>query len=176
MDLIASKTRSPRDLISSTGPLRSESEDLQRLKAGRDAAKSILSRFPDYGKSPPEYLAGMSELLSTFPADMLRTMTDPRIGISAKHKFSPTQADVIEFADHLRQKRESVRDLRQGRVPEPIGLGVKAMPFPKLWAAFADEPHLLHRNFEMLADAARSLAMHGKDEARNILRRGASIA
>lgn len=136
----------------------------------------ILSRFPDYGKSPPEYLAGMAELLSTFPADMLRTMTDPRIGISAKHKFLPTQADVIEFADHLRQKRETVRDLRDGRIPEPVGLGVKAMPFPKLWAAFADEPELLHRNFELLSEASRALGMHGKEAARGVLKRGFSIA
>jgi len=118
----------------------------------------------------------MAELLSTFPADMLRTMTDPRLGISAKHKFLPTQADVLEFAEAWRNRRESVRDLRQGRVPEPIGLGVKAEPFPKLWAAFASEPELLHRTFDTLSDASRALVIHGREAAAGILRRGVSIA
>lgn len=143
---------------------------------GRDAAKAILSRYPDYGKAPPEYLAGMAELLASFPTDVIATMTDRRIGISAQHKFLPTQADVIEFAAKLQEKRASMRDLRQGRVPEPIGLGVKAEPFPKLWAAFKDSPTLLHRNFETLSDASRALAMHGREAAESILRRGVSIA
>lgn len=132
----------------------------------------ILSRFPDYGKSPAEYLAGMAELFSTFPAEMLRTMTDPRIGISASHKFLPTQADVIEFADMLREKRDSMRDLRRGRIPEPIGAGTKPEPFPKLWAEFRSEPTLLRRNFDTLADASRALAQSGREAAESILRRG----
>lgn len=166
---------SPQDLTSSTAPSNSESASLQRLKRGRDAAKAILSRYPDYGKAPPEYLAGMSELLSTFPEDILRTMTDARIGISARHKFLPTQADVIEFHEKLMEKRASMRDIRQGRVPEPIGLGTKAEPFPKLFAAFKHEPTLLHRTFEALWDASRSLATEGREAAEKILRRGKAI-
>lgn len=139
---------------------------------GRDVAKAILSRFPDYGKASPEYLAGMAQLLSTFPADILKVMVDPRLGISARCKFLPTQAEVIEYADMLREKREAVRDLRKGRVPEPIGLGKKAEPFPALWAAFKDETDLLRRNFDTLADASRALAMHGREAAVRVLRGG----
>lgn len=135
----------------------------------------ILSRYPDYAKTPPEYLAGMSELLSTFPEDMLRTMTDARIGLSARHKFLPTQADVIEFHEKLLEKRAAMRDVRQGRVPEPIGLGTKAEPFPKLWAAFKSEPTLLHRTFETLCDASRALATEGQEAAEKILRRGKAL-
>lgn len=173
MDLVP--TPSPQDLISSTAPSNSESARLQRLKAGRDAAKTILSRYPDYGKSPPEYLAGIAELLADIPPENLRVMVDPRIGISAKHKFLPTQADILEFDEQIEARRYATRDLRQGRVPEPIGLGVKAMPFPKLAAAFKDQPHLLQRSFDCLFDASKALATQGRDAAETILKRGKTI-
>ena len=164
-------TLSPQDLRSSTAPSSSESASLQRLKAGRDAAKTILCRFPDYGKAPPEYLAGIAELLASFDADVLRTMTDPRIGISARCKFLPTQADIVEVAEALEARRHATRDLRQGRVPEQV-YQRKPMPFPKLWAAFHSEPTLLDRNFDTLADASRALAQHGREAAEGILKRG----
>jgi hypothetical protein len=154
-----------------TEPSKTRNDDLHRLKNGRDAAKMILSRYPDYGKAPPEYLAGISQLLSTMSDDVLRTMTDPRIGISAKHKFLPTQADIVEFEDAIYAKRYATRDLRQGRVPERIGYS-KPEPFPKLWKAFADEADLLQgQHFEQLNEASRSLAMFGKDAARDVLKR-----
>lgn len=146
---------------------------MQRLKAGTEAAQTILSRYPDYGKASPEYLAGIAELLAEFPDDVLRTMTDRRIGISAKHKFLPTQADIVEFADKLDEKRASMRDLRKGRVPEPIGNGLKPTPFPQLWAAFKDEPQLLVRTFNCLFDASKRLATDGKEAAREVLARAA---
>ena len=130
----------------------------------------ILSRYPDYGKAPPEYLAGIAELLSSFPADVLRTMTDNHIGISAKHKFLPTQADFIEYADALAERRHNMRDLRKGRVAEPVGAGVKLEPFPSLWAAFRDMPELLQRDFEALAGASKALALDGRDAAEQMLR------
>lgn len=170
------ETLSPQDLTSSTQPSPSASASLERLKAGRDAAKAILSRFPDYGKSSPEYLAGIAELLAGYPADVVRQMTDPRIGISAICKFLPTQADIVEYAERLEAKRHATRDLRQGRVAEPTYSGGPPMPFPKLWAAFRDTPEMMHRNFDCLADASRALAMHGREAAEGILRRGRDAA
>ena len=131
----------------------------------------ILSRFPDYGKAPPEYLAGIAELLASYSLDIVRTMTDSRIGISARCKFLPTQADIVEFAEALESRRHATRDLRQGRVAErPYER--KAIPFPSLWAAFREEPALLERTFETLADASRALAQNGRESAEGILRRG----
>lgn len=174
MDLVP--TPSLQDLKSSIAPSSSESENLQRLKAGRDAAKTILSRYPDYGKAPAEYLASIAELLADMSPENLRSLTDKRIGISAKCKFLPTHADFVEFVEQIEAKRYSARDLRRGRVPELIGNGTKAEPFPKLAAAFKDQPQLLHRNFDCLFDASRALATRGREAAEQILRRGKDIA
>lgn len=130
-----------------------------------------MSRFPDYGKAPPEYLAGIAELLAGFDDEVLKTITDKRIGVSARCKFLPTQADIVEFAEALEARRHATRDLRQGRVAEKP-YERPAMPFPKLWAAFREEPALLERTFDTLADASRALAQHGRAEAEGILRRG----
>lgn len=173
MDL--APTLSPQDLTSSTAQLSEKNVRLQKLKAGSEAAKIILSRYPDYGKAPPEYLASIAELLADMPPENIRVMTDKHIGISAKCKFLPTHADFIEFDEQIEARRYATRDLRQGRVPEPVGVGVKAMPFPKLWAMFKDEPHLLHRNFDCLCDASKALTTSGVDAAREMLRKGRTI-
>lgn len=171
MDLVT--IPSPQDLISSTAPSQTPNVRLQRLQAGRDAAKKILSRYPDYGKASPEYIAGIAELLASYPDDILKTAADNRIGISAVNKFLPTQADIIEYIDKLEQKRYATRDIRQGRVPEPIGKKEKPTPFPALWKAFADEPDLLVRTFNCLCDASKRLALDGKEAARDVLMRAA---
>lgn len=120
-------------------------------------------------------MAGLSELLATYPDDVLKSMCDRRIGISARCKYLPTHADVIEYAEALEAKRYATRDLRQGRKPEPIGFGAKCIPFPALWKAFANEPELLVRRFESLFDASRALATQGVDEARAILAKAKPI-
>lgn len=173
MDL--APTLSQPDLNSLNEQSNERNARLQRLKAGMDAAKTILSRYPDYGKAPPEYLASIAELLADMPPENLRVMTDKHIGISAKCKFLPTHADFVEFDEQIEARRYATRDLRQGRVPEPIGAGVKAMPFPKLWAAFKDEPHMLQCNFDCLFDASRALAVDGVEAARELLKRGKPI-
>ena len=173
MDL--APTLSPQDLTSSIEQLSDKSERLRKLKAGTEAAQAILTRYPDYGKASPEYLASIAELLADMPPENLRVMTDKFIGISAKCKFLPTHADFVEFDEALEAKRYATRDLRQGRVAEPI-YSAKPMPFPKLWAEFREEPHLLQRNFDCLCDASKALAMHGKAAALDVLKRGKSAA
>lgn len=143
---------------------------MQRLKAGMEAAKTILSRYPDYGKAAPEYLASIAELLADIPPENLKVMVDKYIGISARCKYLPTHADFVEFDEKLEARRFATRDLRQGRVAEPVK-SQKPMPFPKLWEAFKDEPHLLQTTFDRLFDASRLLATEGVSAARNALER-----
>ena len=138
------------------------------------AAEKILSRYPDYGKTPREYVAGLAELLAGYPDDILKTLCDIRIGITAVERFIPSPAAIVEYIEKLEAKRYEVRDLRKGRVPEPV-YQTKPMPFPKLWSAFREEQHLLERNFDCLCDASKALAMHGREAAADILRRGKSI-
>lgn len=142
---------------------------------GLKAAKAIITRYPEYGKAPPEYLAGLAKLLATYEGDVLAEMTDLRSGISARHKFLPTPADFVEFADQIFARRASMRDLRNGRVPEPIGRGGKPRPFPRLFDAFQQEPALLVRTFDTLSEASKALARHGTEAARDVLRAGRSI-
>lgn len=167
MDL--APTPSLPDLNSSNEQSNERNARLQRLKVGMEAAKTILSRYPDYGKAPPEYLASIAELLADIPPENLKVMVDKFIGISARCKYLPTHADFVEFDEKLEARRYATRDLRQGRVPEPVGNGQKPQPFPGLWRAFKDEPHLLHANFDKLFEASRQLALHGREAARDLL-------
>jgi hypothetical protein len=168
MDL--APTPSLPDLNSLNEQSNERNARLQRLKTGMDAAKTILTRYPDYGKAPPEYLASIAELLADIPPENLKVMVDKYIGVSARCKYLPTHADFVEFDEKLEARRFATRDLRQGRVPEPVK-SQKPMPFPKLWEAFKDEPHLLQTNFDKLFEASRQLATQGKEAARDVLAR-----
>lgn len=175
MDQLASRLPEiPSPSLSNRLP-SSEREQLARLEAGLQAAKTIVTRYPEYGKAPPEYLAGLAKLLATYPDDVLATMTDIRIGVSARYKFLPTPAEIVEFGERIEERRESMRDIRKGRIPEPIGSGGKAEPFPRLFATFRSEPDLLKRSFETLFDASRALATQGEESARAVLKAGKSI-
>lgn len=164
---------SPEQLTKFAGP--SKQQRIDALKRGLDAAEKVLSRYPDYGKVSREYVAGIAELLADYPEDVLSTLCDKRIGISAVERFIPAPAAFVEYLEKLEAKRYATRDLRQGRVPEPVGSGQKPMPFPKLAAAFKDEPSLLQRNFECLCDASKALATQGREAAKTILMRGRTI-
>jgi len=166
---------SSRPLRSSELEQSGELEKLARLNAGLEAAKAIVTRYPEYGKAPPEYLAGLAKLMATYPDDVLATMTDIRIGVSARYKFLPTPAEIVEFGERLEQRREALKDVRKGRIPEPIGSLGKAMPFPRLFGTFREEPELLVRGFDTLAAASRALATQGRDAARAVLSAGKSI-
>ncbi len=54
-------------------------------------------------------------------------------------------------------------------------------PYPKLWAAFADEPAIIDAlergglNFDHLTEASKRHAMRGKDEAREYIAATANI-
>jgi hypothetical protein len=169
------RTLSQMDSTLSTVQSQQRSEGLERLKTGRDAAKAILSRYPDYGKAPPEYLASIADLLSSFPDAMLKSLCDKHIGIAARCKYLPTHADFVEYADNWQERQHNLsRDPRAGRIPEPVR-HIKFEPFPKMYAAFKDSPQLLHRTFDCLADAAKAFHREGKEAAAEILKRGHSI-
>ncbi len=138
------------------------------------AVEKVLSRYPDYGKTPREYVAGLAELLAEYPDDILDTLCDKRIGISAVERFIPSPAAFVEYIEKLEARRYATRDLRKGRVPEPIGNSTKVMPFPKLAAAFKDEPHMLCRSFDCLSDASKALATIDQEAARQVLQKGKS--
>ena len=145
----------------------------------RKAAKKILTSYPDYGKAPPEYGVNLAEYLSFLTPDEISVVMNPRTGITAKTQFLPTNAEIQallreheekqrQFKTHTHYKRfDSVvteQDVATDRTP--------FRPFPKLWKEFGDEPWVLKgHTFETLAEASRSLAMFGKESARDVLTR-----
>lgn len=136
-----------------------------KLDAGKKAAKRILSSYPDYGKAPAEYLLSMTELLASYPENIIARLADLRTGIASRTSYLPTVHDVTklanEFLDADLQRRKAPR-----REAEPSPARSPYMPFPKLWEALASEKYLLEgRTFDCLFEASRRLAMQGKQEA-----------
>lgn len=166
-------------------PTRSQSsmpsltrQSVERMEAGKRAAKKILASFPDYGKAPPEYVVNLAESLSYLNEDELSVVLHPLNGVAARCKFLPTFADIFAVLVEHRAKQEQFKPAhtaykRFEPAPEtPVKVDTVFRPFPKLWAAFSDEPGLMKgHTFEALSEAARSLAMFGKDAARDVLAR-----
>jgi hypothetical protein len=149
------------------------------MDAGRRAAKKLLSRFPDYGRAPPEYVVNLAESLSYLSEEELALVLHPVTGVASRTKFLPTFADIsavlqehrekqIQFKPHTTYKRlDSV--VTPADVAKPRA---RYQPYPKLWAAFVGEDDLfIGHTFETLTEASRCLAMFGKDSARDVLAR-----
>jgi hypothetical protein len=149
------------------------------MDAGRRAAKKILASFPDYGKAPPEYVVNLAESLSHLSEEDLAVVLHPVTGVASKTKFLPTFADISALLQEHRAKQDQFKPhttyKRLESVVTPADVAkprAKYQPYPKLWAAFAGEDDLLTgHTFETLTEASRSLAMFGKDAARDVLAR-----
>lgn len=169
---IPSQTLSPSSMPSPTR------QSAAQMDMGRKAAKKILTSYPDYGKAPPEYAVNLAEYLSFLTEDEIAAVMHPKTGITSKTTFLPTHAEIKALLDEQEEQRAKYRQTNSGyqrfeSVVTPQD-GVKDTapfrPFPKLWAAFYEEPWLMKgKTFETLWEASRSLAMFGKDSARDVL-------
>lgn len=167
-------TRSPSSMPS---PTRQSAE---AVDMGRKAAKKILTSYPDYGKAPPEYAVNLAEYLSFLTQDEIATVMHPKTGITSKTAFLPTNADIQALLREDEERKARFRPTNSGYqrfasvVTEKDAVKDTApfRPFPKLWAAFYEEPWLTKgKTFEELWEASRSLAMFGKEAARDVLAR-----
>lgn len=144
---------------------------------GRKAAKKILTSYPDYGKAPPEYAVNLAECLSFLTQEEIALVMHPRHGITAKTAYLPTNADIQTLLREHEEKRRQFQSHTHYRrfqsvcTPQDVQPDKTPFrPFPKLWAAFGEEPWLLKgHTFETLSEASRSLAMFGKEAARDVL-------
>jgi hypothetical protein len=66
----------------------------------------ILSCYPDYGKTSPEYIMRITETLATFPEWVLVEMCDLRTGVSAQCEFLPTVAAITTAGESIMRQRE----------------------------------------------------------------------
>lgn len=170
-------TFTTHSLSSMPSPTR---QSAAQVDMGRKAAKKILTSYPDYGKAPPEYAVNLAEYLSFLTEDEIRVVMHPKTGITSKTSFLPTNADIQALLREHEEQKAKFRPTTSGyqrfeSVVSPSD-GVKDTapfrPFPKLWAAFYEEPWLMKgHTFDMLWEASRSLGMFGKDAARDVLAR-----
>lgn len=108
-----------------------------------EAAKRILSAYPDYGRAPPEYLLTFTELLSTFDDETLAALCDLRTGLATRTAYLPTIADIDKF---LRARRAEQEDRGRFRMPGPA---------PSMVTYTQDEYHAM-RFYPESADAEKA--------------------
>jgi hypothetical protein len=133
----------------------------------------ILRAFPDYGKSPPEYVASLVQLMCEYPVHIQEKCADLRRGVASKTDFLPTIKTISEMADGFvrdEAKAKSFAGRFSGRSVLPHEQA-PFVPFPQLWRAFENEPDLfVGRSFDTLDDACKDLVTQGHDAARVILK------
>ena len=52
---------------------------------------------------PDTYVAAITAVLSEYPADVIKRVTDPRLGIARKSKFMPNLCELSEACEAARQ-------------------------------------------------------------------------
>lgn len=142
-----------------------------------DMTEKMLRSYPDYGKSPPEYAAGIAGVLSMLSPEIRQEIFDPMRGIRSRCKFLPTIADIVELADQISARIAARKDFKEryGRGYTVVETARKPfIPFPELWEAFKDEPEVLYgRDFGTYQDAFKALCLPspygGKAMARSVM-------
>lgn len=141
----------------------------------------IYSSYPDFNKTPKEFLATIIQTLMQWPEAIIYQIADKRTGIQTKEMFPPNVAAITKIAEEIIAKGAERADLekRYGdaqarRRPSTPPVLTPFRPFPKLWEAFADEPEIIAildkaPSFASLDDAGRALATRGKDAARQMI-------
>lgn len=64
----------------------------------------MLKRWPDYGKAPVEYLAGMIEIFEEYSEPVQIKLAHPRFGLRGLCVFLPTNADVVKLGDQFQRE------------------------------------------------------------------------
>jgi hypothetical protein len=91
----------------------SPSSTLRSLENARSLAKSILQRYPDYGKSPPEYIAAVVEIIASYSPWVQSRLADLRTGIPARCEFLPTVAAIVKLAEPLAAQEAEAEERRR---------------------------------------------------------------
>ena len=78
-----------------------------KLRSSKRRVDAILKRYPDYGKATGEYVAALVEVMATYPDAVQDEISDVRHGVTAKTRFLPTVADIVEIGNELDAKHRS---------------------------------------------------------------------
>lgn len=71
--------------------------------------KQMMKAYPDYGKSPADYLLAVTELLAGYPQEVRERLADLRTGIPSRCKFVPTVADIVEFVREIEDRKHQFK-------------------------------------------------------------------
>jgi hypothetical protein len=151
----------------------SQTKSAERLRLASQNTEKMLRPFPDYGKSPPEYIAAIVALMSEYPANIQDRLADTRYGIPSKTEFLPTPKIITEFAEKILQDERDIAEYSkrfsgkfiQGQQPR-----APFRPFPQLWAEFGNE-FMDHKvssgkfHFETLDASCKALVTQGREAA-----------
>ena len=136
----------------------------------------MLRAFPDYGKSPPEYVASITALLAEYPANIQERLSHVRFGVPSKTEFLPTSKVITELAEKWLQDEREISSLDArftGRIARDITPRAPFRPFNQLWAEFGndfmDSKVRAGIDFETLESACRTLVIEGRTAVETIL-------
>lgn len=135
----------------------------------------MLSCFPDYLKSPPEYLLTMTELVAGYPEHIQRAICDVKTGVASKEEFLPSTSKITAFAERLQAdeaKYNRYANAKKGFSFKAITSSLERpkyhCPFPKLEVALEAQGKtdlLINKNFDELFFASQTCAVYGVQEA-----------
>lgn len=75
------------------------------------ATAMIYSSYPDFNKTPKEFLATIMETLIQWPEAIIYQIADKRTGIQTREMFPPNVAQITKMAQEIEE--------RMGLVPPP---------------------------------------------------------
>lgn len=127
-------------------------------------AEKILSSYPDYGKSPATYTAGIIEAIAHYPASVQAFLADPITGIRARCAYLPTIADVVKMASEATD-----RDNERVRV-EDLARRVALARQKPITAYKSPERVLDARNNEITPRAAAEIAERHRQDVASLAR------
>lgn len=96
------------------------------MDAARSAATLLGCYRRDDAADPETYATAVAAVLSTYPPDIVKRVTDPRTGVPGKSKFLPTVSEVreecerlaIEQAARIRREEQAARQLAERKADE----------------------------------------------------------
>jgi hypothetical protein len=71
------------------------------MKAATKVAETILTTYPDYGKTHDNYTTEIIKLIASYPPEIQTRLADLRTGIRARCDFLPTIAKITEFVAEI---------------------------------------------------------------------------
>ena len=72
-----------------------------QVEYAAERAKLLLGFYrKGDAEDPDTYVAGVAAVLSEYPADIIRRVTDPRTGIASRSKWLPALAEIRDFCEN----------------------------------------------------------------------------